>query len=152
MLEKDVFPKLAKEGKTGSQIGVFLRDVYGIPSVRLVTQKKMGAMLTEKKLGTKLPEDLLALIVRAVQIRKHLEANHLDQPARRGLHLTESTSVWVSSNQISPIVLTTLASILSETLFFIFPFSSMSHGLALEISFPSHGQQEEASSYRACAL
>jgi small subunit ribosomal protein S15 len=33
--------KLAKEGKSSSEIGLFLRDVYGIPSVKLVTQKRI---------------------------------------------------------------------------------------------------------------
>jgi small subunit ribosomal protein S15 len=82
--------KLAKEGKTGSQIGMFLRDAYGIPNVQVIAQKSVGQILTEKNLSKKLPEDLLALIKRAVQIRKHVEENHKDQPAVRGLALTEA--------------------------------------------------------------
>lgn len=82
--------KLAKEGKNGSQIGMHLRDVYGVPSVRLVTGKKVHKLLEEKNLEKKLPEDLLSLIERAVQIRKHIESNHKDQPAIRGLALTEA--------------------------------------------------------------
>jgi small subunit ribosomal protein S15 len=82
--------KLAKEGKTGSQIGMFLRDAYGVPDVQTVTQKSVGQILTEKSLSKKLPEDLLALITRAVQISKHVEENHKDQPAIRGLALTEA--------------------------------------------------------------
>ena len=82
--------KLAKEGKSGSQIGGFLRDAYGITDVRTLTGKKISKILSEKNLTKKLPEDLLSLVVRAVSIRKHLETNKQDQPAKRGLALTES--------------------------------------------------------------
>ena len=37
--------KLAKAGKTASEIGIILRDSYGIPSVSAVTKKKI--MLVE---------------------------------------------------------------------------------------------------------
>lgn len=82
--------KLAKEGKTTSQIGIYLRDVYGVPDVKLITSKKITQILNEKKLSPKIPEDLYALIKRSIAIRKHLEENKKDQPAKRGLTLTES--------------------------------------------------------------
>ena len=34
--------KLAKTGKTTSQIGIELRDVYGIPDVQAVTKKSIA--------------------------------------------------------------------------------------------------------------
>jgi len=46
--------------------------------------------LDENKLTPKLPEDLLSLIKRELNILKHLETNKKDQPAKRGLILTES--------------------------------------------------------------
>jgi len=82
--------KLAKEGKNSSQIGVVLRDTYGIPDVRSVAKKKISKLLEEKKLLSEIPEDLLALIKRSVAINKHLEANKTDETAKRGLILTES--------------------------------------------------------------
>ena len=82
--------KYSKEGKTPSQIGLYLRDEYGIPDVKLVTSKSITTILAEKKLDTEIPEDLMALIRKAVLIRKHLEDNHKDQPGKRGLRLTES--------------------------------------------------------------
>lgn len=82
--------KLAKEGKTPSQIGIFLRDVYGIPSVRTVSGKKVAAILKAKKLLTAIPEDLNSLIKKAITVRKHLGDNHKDMTAKRGLQLTES--------------------------------------------------------------
>lgn len=82
--------KLAKEGKTTSWIGTILRDTYGIPDVKLVCKKKISTILKEKKIERELPEDLTALIKRAVMLRKHLEENKKDKTAKRGLQLTES--------------------------------------------------------------
>lgn len=82
--------KLSKEGKTASQIGITLRDSYGIPSVKLVCGKRIQEILADKKLLGELPEDLLALMKHSVYLRKHLEANKHDMPALRGLQLTES--------------------------------------------------------------
>ena len=65
--------KYAKEGKNASQIGIFLRDEYGIPDVKLVTKRSITDILKEKKLLKEIPEDLMALIRKAVLIRKHLD-------------------------------------------------------------------------------
>ena len=82
--------KLAKEQKTPSQIGIILRDAYGIPDIKKITNKSLTAILKENKLSQKLPEDVLNLIKRTIQILKHLETNKKDQPSVRGLQLTES--------------------------------------------------------------
>jgi small subunit ribosomal protein S15 len=82
--------KLAKEEKTASEIGLHLRDSYGIPNVRDAMGKKITQVLAEKKLLNEIPDDLMALIRKNVAVRKHLEQNNHDQPARRGVTLTES--------------------------------------------------------------
>ena len=82
--------KMAKEGKTSSQIGLFLRDVYGIPNIKQVIGKNVTTILKEKNLLSKIPEDLMALIKKSIELRKHLESNKHDMPAKRGLELTES--------------------------------------------------------------
>ena len=82
--------KLAKEGKKGSEIGMHLRDVYGIPDVKTLTGKKINQIINEKNLQGEMPEDLLALIRKAALLKKHLEDNHQDNTAKRGLKLTES--------------------------------------------------------------
>ena len=82
--------KLAKEGKTPSQIGIVLRDIYGIPDEKLVTKKNITKILEEKKILPELPEDLTALIKKAISVRKHMESNKKDEKARFGLLLTES--------------------------------------------------------------
>jgi len=82
--------KLAKEEKTPSQIGLILRDTYGIPNVKEVTNKNVSKVLNENKLLQELPEDLMALIKKQIKIVKHLEAHKKDMPSKRGLQLTES--------------------------------------------------------------
>lgn len=82
--------KLAKEGHTSSKIGIILRDNYGIPDVRLICKKKISEIMVEKGIKKEVPEDIIALIKKAVLIRKHLEENKKDEVAHRGLILTES--------------------------------------------------------------
>ena len=82
--------KYAKEGKTPSQIGLFLRDEYGIPDVKLVTNMSITRILAQKKVLPDIPEDMMALIRKAILLRKHLEDNAKDEPGKRGLQLTES--------------------------------------------------------------
>ena len=82
--------KLAKQDYTKSHIGLILRDTYGIPSVGNILNKRMGKFLEENKLNSKLPEDLLALIKKEIDLMKHLEENKKDMSAKRGLILTES--------------------------------------------------------------
>jgi len=82
--------KLSKEGKSSSEIGIILRDTYGIPSVKDLAGKGITQILAEKNLGTKIPEDLINLIKRVIVIKKHREQNKQDEAAKRGLLLTES--------------------------------------------------------------
>jgi small subunit ribosomal protein S15 len=82
--------KLAKQGKTSSEIGIILRDTYGIPDIKLITKKTITEILREKELHPKLPEDIIALVKKSITIMEHIEANKHDQPSIRGLTLTES--------------------------------------------------------------
>jgi small subunit ribosomal protein S15 len=82
--------KLAKEGQSPSQVGLHLRDVYGIPDVKTLCKKSITQILTEKKALGQIPEDLQALIRKLILIKKHLEENKIDEVAKRGLHITES--------------------------------------------------------------
>jgi len=82
--------KLAKEGKNASHIGIILRDTYGIPNVKQISKKTITEILREKKLIPEIPEDLLALIRKGIDVNKHVETNKTDQTAKRGITLTES--------------------------------------------------------------
>ncbi|HLD79028.1 MAG TPA: 30S ribosomal protein S15 [Candidatus Nanoarchaeia archaeon] len=82
--------KYAKAGKSSSEIGLILRDSYGIGSVKALAGKKVLAILKEKDLTKEMPEDLRNLIKKMVYIQRHMEKNKHDQAAKRGLLLTNS--------------------------------------------------------------
>ena len=82
--------KLAKTGTSPSKIGIILRDSYGIPSVRNITNKKILGILNENKLNPEIPEDLNSLIKRESKILKHVEVNKKDEVSKRGLQITNS--------------------------------------------------------------
>ena len=86
----DLIVKYAKKGFTESQIGVILRDRYGIPQVRYLTGKKIQRILKKKGCAPKIPEDLYHLIKKAVAMRKHLEKNRNDISSKFKLNLKES--------------------------------------------------------------
>ena len=81
---------LANEGHSQSEIGLILRDQYGIPKVSKAIGKKLGAILEDNKLLGQVPEDLMNLIRKSVMLREHLEKNKKDMSAKRGLMLTVS--------------------------------------------------------------
>ena len=85
-----IIAKLSKEGKNASEIGIILRDTYGIPDSRLLFKKKLSAILKDSGIISEVPDDLTALIRKSVTIRKHIEIKKSDQTAKRGLLLTES--------------------------------------------------------------
>jgi small subunit ribosomal protein S15 len=81
---------LAKKGVSQSQIGVMLRDQYGVPLTKQVTGKKLGKVLVERKAAPELPEDILNLIRHARSIRAHMEEHPKDMSSKHGLQLLES--------------------------------------------------------------
>ncbi len=82
--------KLAKKGLQSSQIGLELRDSYGIPDVKMITKKSISQILKDNKLYSEIPEDLQNLVKRASAVKKHLALNKKDTPSKRGLQLVES--------------------------------------------------------------
>ena len=86
----ELIVKLHKEGQSTSQIGIILRDQYGIPSTKSVLGEKITDILKENGAEFEYPEDLLNLIKRAVNIREHLEENPKDLHSKRGLTIIEA--------------------------------------------------------------
>ncbi len=82
--------KFAKEEKSSSEIGMILRDQFGIPLVKRVTGKTIAQMMKENKLYPKFPEDLFNLFEKSVSLRDHLTKNKKDYTSKRGLELLES--------------------------------------------------------------
>ncbi len=77
---------LASSGKHSSEIGMLLRDRYGVPDVSLATGKKIGTILKEKNLSPKIPEDIHNLIVHVLDLNKHLQKNPKDIHNKRSLN------------------------------------------------------------------
>ena len=82
--------KMRNDGMMPSQIGMQLRDQYGIPSVKEETDKTITEILEDNDAGLRLPEDLRSLIVNAVELREHLEENPKDVSAKKGLQEKEA--------------------------------------------------------------
>mgnify|MGYP001576582737 CR=1 FL=1 len=82
--------KLAKLRKSSAEIGLILRDSYGIPDVSVIAGKKIGKIMKEKGLQGKLPEDLQALIKKDINLSKHFGTHKKDMTVKRGLQITLS--------------------------------------------------------------
>lgn len=81
---------LAKEGKSTSLIGFYLRDQFGVPDVKLATGKTVLQILTENGMSPKLPEDITNLLKRVVSLQEHLAKHPKDLHEKRSLSLTEA--------------------------------------------------------------
>jgi len=82
--------ELRRQGQSTAMIGVILRDQYGIPIVKEVLGTKMTTIVDELNLTPKYPEDLVNLVKKAFNLRRHLEDNKKDLHSKRGLQLIES--------------------------------------------------------------
>ncbi len=67
-------------------IGIKLRDVYGVPGVKYITNKSVKAILLERKLLTGMPEDIENLVRRAQRMTQHISQFKSD---RRNVHALE---------------------------------------------------------------
>ena len=77
--------KMSKEGKSAAEIGVILRDQYGIPDIRYF-ETRIGDIVPKKEV----PEDLYNLLKKAVDLHRHMGSNTKDAKGKHGLELLES--------------------------------------------------------------
>lgn len=87
---EDLVVKMHGEGHLQSVIGARLRDLYGVPDVKLATGKAIRDILAAKKLLPGIPEDLSTLMRSAVGLQAHLRGHPKDVSNKRGLQLVES--------------------------------------------------------------
>ncbi len=87
---ENTIAQLASQGKSSSEIGMSLRDRYGVPDSSLVTGKKIVAVMTEKNFAPRVPEDIRNLIVNALDLKKHVDRNPKDVHNKRSLNNMES--------------------------------------------------------------
>lgn len=81
---------LRRQGTSSAEIGLIMRDKYGVPSIKLATGKRVTQILRDNELASNIPEDLRNLIEKALGMRKHLSENKRDVHNKRQLMLTES--------------------------------------------------------------
>ncbi|HUV24090.1 MAG TPA: 30S ribosomal protein S15 [Methanomassiliicoccales archaeon] len=82
--------RMAKDGIISSRIGMILRDQYGVPSVRLSLGKSISDVMSENDLVPKLPEDLVSLMKKAINLNSHMIDNQKDVSNKRSLQLIEA--------------------------------------------------------------
>ena len=93
---------LGKSGHSSAEIGTILRDQHAVPDVRLVTGKRIGAILAENDIGGTYPEDMMNLMRQAARIIEHLgSGNHKDLHNKRSLEITEAKIRKLASYYIS---------------------------------------------------
>jgi small subunit ribosomal protein S15 len=85
-----IIVKLAKKGESPSKIGIILRDQYGVPLIKTQTNKTITQILAKNGIKPEIPEDLMNLLRRAVNLDKHNTANHKDMSSKRGMQLIEA--------------------------------------------------------------
>ncbi len=93
MGEEDIVERivsLAKKGMNSGEIGIALRDQHGVPSVKLVTGKSISQIMKEEKVYPDIPEDLLFLMEKAVNLHEHMDENNKDLHNRKGLQEIEA--------------------------------------------------------------
>jgi small subunit ribosomal protein S15 len=87
---EELVVKLASERHASASIGSILRDTYGIPDVKIITGKTVARIMKENKSYGEMPEDMMSLLRKAVNIREHLSHNKSDRLSQRGLENLES--------------------------------------------------------------
>ena len=79
-----------EDGLTASQIGIILRDEYGIPLVKPILGKTITDVLRENGVKQDMPEDLDRLVKKALGLQRHLMTHNSDRRNVRSLELIES--------------------------------------------------------------
>jgi small subunit ribosomal protein S15 len=73
-----------------SEIGLNLRDNHAIPLVKPFVGKSVTDILAENNIKPEMPEDLDALVKKALGLQKHLRVHNSDHRNVRSLELIEA--------------------------------------------------------------
>ncbi len=80
---------LSKKGESGAKIGLELKKENVLKTKKEIG-KRIGKIQKELNIKKEIPDDLMALIKRAVKLIKHKENNKKDTRGKRGYQLTIS--------------------------------------------------------------
>jgi small subunit ribosomal protein S15 len=89
-LISNIIKMYKEDGLTASQIGIILRDEYGIPLVKPILGKTITDVLKENGVKQDMPEDLDRLVKKALGLQRHLRTHNSDKRNVRSLELIES--------------------------------------------------------------
>lgn len=87
---EEMIVNMAKERKTSAQIGLALRDGYGVPDVKVAIGKSVSQVMKDAGAYPEFPEDMMSLLRKSVSLRAHLETHEPDKHSKRGLENLES--------------------------------------------------------------
>lgn len=87
---EDLIIKMGKDGVTMARIGLLLRDQHAVPDVKLATGRTVLDILKENDLQANIPDDLVALMRKAINLQAHLQENKKDLANKRNLQMVES--------------------------------------------------------------
>ena len=90
---EEIIVKLAKKGHSSAEIGLILRDQYGIPSIKvkeLHMEERIARIMKRHKAYPPFPEDMYNLLRKAVLLTAHMQKNKRDYTSKRGPQITES--------------------------------------------------------------
>ena len=82
-----------KKGVGPAHIGQRLRDKHEVPYVKHAFGKRLTAIMKEQGYKPEFPQDMLDLMKRAVNLRRHLERNKQDMHNKTSLIRVES-KIW----------------------------------------------------------
>ncbi|MDD5022884.1 MAG: 30S ribosomal protein S15 [Candidatus ainarchaeum sp.] len=81
--DKEIIEKiheLSKKGMRASEIGMFMRDNYGVGDIRaFLGGKRLVTFLKKENISQTYPQDILDLIKKAVTVRTHMKKNKTDK-------------------------------------------------------------------------
>lgn len=83
----------AKQGKSPSTIGEILKREHKIPYLKHMLGKPLVKVLKEKGMASQIPNDLLDLMKKSVNMYKHLSKNRQDMNNKIRLQRIES-KIW----------------------------------------------------------
>lgn len=85
-----IIVQLSKDGLSPSEIGVRMRDHYGVPLIKPILGKGINRILEENNSTPEMPEDLNQLVQKALALQKHLKFHNTDKRNIRSLELIEA--------------------------------------------------------------
>ncbi|MDE1874356.1 MAG: 30S ribosomal protein S15 [Candidatus Micrarchaeota archaeon] len=90
---EDVIVAYAKQGIRPAMIGLKLKQEHEVGYLKPVLGKRLTVLLKEKGFRSEIPSDMLDLMRKAVNMRRHITANHNDVHNKTRLQRVES-KIW----------------------------------------------------------